>query len=42
MTAPVPRHAPKASARPMHPVVAHGLVATVGAMAWAMLLAALI
>lgn len=42
MTAPVPRPALKASARPMHPVVAHGLVATVGAMAWAMLLAALI
>lgn len=30
------------SRRRLHPVAAHGLVAAVGAMAWAMLLAALL
>ena len=42
MTAPAPRSAPKTTARPLHPLLAHGLVAAVGAMAWAMLLAALL
>lgn len=41
MTAPDTRSATNAPPRPLHPLLAHGLVAAVGAMAWAMLLALL-
>ncbi|WP_292068883.1 hypothetical protein [Brevundimonas sp. UBA7534] len=40
MTASAPPSIPARPPRPLHPLLAHGLVAAVAAMAWAMLLAA--
>lgn len=42
MTASAPPSIPARPPRPLHPLLAHGLVAAVAAMAWAMLLAAML